>query len=71
MIPPPTAPTPSLDTLKARLRRLNLYGLLAHPEEILAEPWPPPTHQIAPWIRLIKLHLDLIAARSGSGRSGP
>jgi len=40
----PTASYPattslSLDALKARLRRLNLYGLLAHAEEILAEPW--------------------------------
>ena len=26
-------------SLRARLRRLNLYGLLAHAEEILAEPW--------------------------------
>ncbi len=25
----------SLESLKARLRRLNLYGLLAHAEEIL------------------------------------
>src|ERR1017187_8659835 len=29
----------SLDSLKQRLRRLNLYGLLAHAEQILAEPW--------------------------------
>ncbi len=29
----------SLDSLKSRLRRLNLYGLLAHAEQILAEPW--------------------------------
>jgi len=29
----------SLESLKARLRRLNLYGLLAHAEEILTEPW--------------------------------
>jgi len=29
----------SLETLKTRLRRLNLYGLLAHAEDILAEPW--------------------------------
>jgi DNA replication protein DnaC len=29
----------SLDALKSRLRRLNLYGLLAHADEILAEPW--------------------------------
>ena len=33
------ASSPSLDSLKARLRRLNLYGLLAHAEEILTEPW--------------------------------
>ena len=43
----PAAPSPvtmatsslSLESLKARLRRLNLYGLLAHAEEILTEPW--------------------------------
>ena len=29
----------SLDSLKQRLRRLNLYGLMAHAEEIIAEPW--------------------------------
>ena len=29
----------SLDALKSRLRRLNFYGLLAHAEDILAEPW--------------------------------
>jgi DNA replication protein DnaC len=29
----------SLDSLKQRLRRLNLYGLLARAEEILAEAW--------------------------------
>lgn len=29
----------SLEALKSRLRRLNLYGLLAHAEEIIAEPW--------------------------------
>ena len=29
----------SLESLKARLRRLNLYGLLAHAQEILDEPW--------------------------------
>jgi DNA replication protein DnaC len=29
----------SLESLKARLRRLNFYGLLAHAEEILTEPW--------------------------------
>jgi DNA replication protein DnaC len=38
--PLPTAtPNRSLEALKARLRRLNLYGLLAHAEEILTEPW--------------------------------
>jgi hypothetical protein len=31
--------SPSLDTLKSRLRRLNLYGLMAHAEELLPEPW--------------------------------
>ena len=30
---------PSLDALRLRLRRLNLYGLLAHVEELAAEPW--------------------------------
>jgi DNA replication protein DnaC len=45
MIATAVAPSPvmtatlSLDSLKARLRRLNLYGLLAHAEEILTEPW--------------------------------
>lgn len=29
----------SPEALKARLRRLNLYGLLAHADELLAEPW--------------------------------
>lgn len=29
----------SLDSLKQRLRRLNLYGLLAHAEELIGEPW--------------------------------
>jgi DNA replication protein DnaC len=29
----------SLEALKSRLRRLNLYGLLAHVEQIIAEPW--------------------------------
>jgi len=28
-----------LDTLKQRLRRLGLYGLLAHAEELINEPW--------------------------------
>lgn len=31
--------SPPLEALKARLRRLNLHGLLAHAEDILAEPW--------------------------------
>lgn len=40
MIPvTPAAPSLSLEALKARLRRLNLYGLLAHAEELLTEPW--------------------------------
>jgi hypothetical protein len=29
----------SLDSLKQRLRRLNLYGLLAHAAELIGEPW--------------------------------
>jgi DNA replication protein DnaC len=38
---PPTTPTRGLplDALKQHLRRLNLYGLLAHIEEIAQEPW--------------------------------
>lgn len=32
-------PTLSLEELKQRLRRLNLYGLLAHAEELINEPW--------------------------------
>jgi DNA replication protein DnaC len=36
---PATSGTPPLDALKQRLRRLNLYGLLAHLEEIATEPW--------------------------------
>ena len=39
MIPPATTASLSLDALKTRLRRLNLYGLLAQAEQILAEPW--------------------------------
>jgi DNA replication protein DnaC len=44
----PTAPsltattattTLTLEELRQRLRRLNLYGLLAHAEELLNEPW--------------------------------
>jgi DNA replication protein DnaC len=30
---------PSLEALRQRLRRLNLYGLLAQVEELAAEPW--------------------------------
>jgi DNA replication protein DnaC len=37
--PPPSLPSLSLEALKSRLRRLNLYGLFAHAEEILHEPW--------------------------------
>jgi DNA replication protein DnaC len=29
----------SLDSLKQRLRRLNLHGLLAHAQDIIGEPW--------------------------------
>jgi DNA replication protein DnaC len=39
---PTTTTTPGslpLDALKQRLRRLNLYGLLSHLEEIATEPW--------------------------------
>lgn len=39
MMTPMSSPSLSLDTLKARLRGLNLYGLLAHAEDILPEPW--------------------------------
>lgn len=40
-IPTTTATTTSLslESLKARLRRVNLFGLLAHAEELLGEPW--------------------------------
>lgn len=34
-----TTPSLSLDELKQRLRCLNLYGLLAHVEELASEPW--------------------------------
>jgi DNA replication protein DnaC len=43
--PDPTTTSPAtsgslpLESLKQRLRRLNLYGLLAHLEEIATEPW--------------------------------
>ena len=36
--PPITAP-PSLESVRQRLRRANLYGLLAQAEQILHEPW--------------------------------
>ena len=32
-------PTLSLDTARMRLRKLGFYGLLAHAETLLAEPW--------------------------------
>jgi DNA replication protein DnaC len=35
----PTETTPSLEVLRARLKRLNLYGLLAQVEQIRNEPW--------------------------------
>lgn len=35
------SPNRSLEELKQCLHRLNLYGLLAHAEEILCEPWLP------------------------------
>ena len=45
MSPPPPNPhaatttSLTLESLKARLRRVNLYGLLAHAEQLLGEPW--------------------------------
>jgi hypothetical protein len=44
MITTPTNPTAatmslSVDALKGRLRRVNLYGLAAHAEDIQNEPW--------------------------------
>ena len=33
------ATTLSLEELKRRLRQLGLFGLLAHAEELLNEPW--------------------------------
>jgi len=37
---PPTTPLPlSLESVRQRLRRANLYGLLAQAEQILHEPW--------------------------------
>jgi hypothetical protein len=37
--PSPTDPIPSLEALRTRLKRLNLFGLLAQAEEIRHEPW--------------------------------
>src|ERR1700722_18033704 len=37
--PGPTDPIPSLEALRTRLKRLNLYGLRAQAEEIRHEPW--------------------------------
>jgi DNA replication protein DnaC len=37
--PPTTSPPPSLESVRQRLRRANLYGLLAQAEQILHEPW--------------------------------
>ena len=34
-----TTPTVSVDSLRQRLRRVNLYGLAAHAEELIAEAW--------------------------------
>jgi DNA replication protein DnaC len=34
-----TTTSPPLELLKQRLRRLNLYGLLAHAAELAVEPW--------------------------------
>jgi DNA replication protein DnaC len=50
LTPPPPSPTTTtaaaaaatalpLEELKQRLRRLNLYGLLAHAEDLINEPW--------------------------------
>ena len=37
--PKPTETSPSLEALRSRLKRLNLYGLLAQIEQIHHEPW--------------------------------
>ena len=37
--PSPADPILSLEALRTRLKRLNLYGLLAQAEEIRQEPW--------------------------------
>ena len=37
--PPTSAPPLSLESVRQRLRRANLYGLLAQAEQILHEPW--------------------------------
>ena len=39
MNPPTPTPNLTLDTARARLRRLGFYGLLAHAETLLNEPW--------------------------------
>jgi DNA replication protein DnaC len=38
---PPTIPPLTLENLRPRLARLGLYGLLAHAESIIHEPWLP------------------------------
>jgi DNA replication protein DnaC len=61
------APTLSLEELKRRLRQLGLYGLLAHAEELLNEPWLARLLEIEESERLrrsLKRRLD--AARLGS-----
>lgn len=37
--PIPTHPSLTLEALRTRLKRLNLYGLLAQAEQLLHEPW--------------------------------
>jgi DNA replication protein DnaC len=37
--PPVATSSLTLESLKQRLRRLNLHGLLAHAEDLLGEPW--------------------------------
>ncbi len=61
------ATTLSLEELKRRLRQLGLYGLLAHAEELLLEPWLTRLLEIEESERLrrsLKRRLD--AARLGS-----
>ena len=62
-----TATTLSIEELKRRLRQLGLYGLLAHAEELLNEPWLARLLEIEESERLrrsLKRRLD--AARLGS-----